>query len=399
MRQQAGILDQLHRPVGPIDVILHVRDRADQVQVELALQPLAHDLHVQQAEETAAEAKPKCHRGFGLVMERRVIELELGERVPQLLVLLGIRRIEAREHHRLDVPITRQQLDLAVLGVQHGVTRPYFPHAAHVGDHVPDFAGLELLRRLVAQLEIAYFIHFVHVIAMGTKRDLHPRFEDAVHDPNRRNRAAIPVVVGVKDEGAERGLVLATRRRHAGDYRFDQLRHAATLFGRDPEDLVGFGADQIMDFVGALVGLSARKIDLVEDGYDFQAGIHGQQEIGQGLGLDPLRRIHDQNGAFTRYERPRHLVRKVDMPGRIDKIELIQLPIFGVVAHPHGIQLDRDAALALQVHRIEDLLAHQSLVEGARELDQAVGKRRFAVVDMSNDTEIANMVLSHRAEI
>ncbi len=87
------------------------------------------------------------------------------------------------------------------------------------------------------------------------------------------------------------------------------------------------------------------------------------------------------------------------MSRRIDEIELIQLPIFGVIAHPDGVQLDRDAALALQVHRIEDLLAHESLVEGTRELDQAVGKRRFAMIDVGDDTEIANMVLTHRAEI
>ncbi len=54
-----------------------------------------------------------------------------------------------------------------------------------------------------------------------------------------------------------------------------------------------------MDLVGPLVRLRAGEIDFVEHGYDFQPGIHRQQQVGQGLGLNPLRRIHDQNGAFT----------------------------------------------------------------------------------------------------
>ena len=164
-----------------------------------------------------------------------------------------------------------------MFGVQHRVTGPYLAHAPHVRDHVPDLARLELLGRFVAQLEIADFIHFVDVVAMGAQGDLHPRLDDAVHDPDRRNRAAIAVVVRVKDEGAERGLVIATRRRHAGDDGFEQLRHPATLFCRDTQDFVRFCADQVMDFVGALVGFSAGKIDLVEDGYDLQAGVHRQQ--------------------------------------------------------------------------------------------------------------------------
>ena len=54
-----------------------------------------------------------------------------------------------------------------------------------------------------------------------------------------------------------------------------------------------------MDLLGAFVRLGAGEVDLVEDGYDFQAGVHGQQQIGQRLGLNALRRIHDQNRALA----------------------------------------------------------------------------------------------------
>ncbi len=83
----------------------------------------------------------------------------------------------------------------------------------------------------------------------------------------------------------------------------------------------------------------------------------------------------------------------------IDEIQLVQLPVFCMVTHPHRIQLDRNAALAFQIHRVEDLLAHEPLVERPGELDKSVGKRRFAVVDVGDNAEITDMILAHRAEI
>src|SRR5258706_1377939 len=66
-----------------------------------------------------------------------------------------------------------------------------------------------------------------------------------------------------------------------------------------------------------------------------------------------------------------------------------------MVVHAHRVELDRDAALALQVHRVEDLFSHQTLVERARELDEAVGQGRLAVVDVGHDTEVADVILAH----
>ena len=84
-----------------------VRRGDEQVEVELALEPLAHDLHVQQAEEAAAEAEAERLRRLGLVEERRVVQLQLLERVAQLRVVVGVGREEPGEDHRLDVLVAR----------------------------------------------------------------------------------------------------------------------------------------------------------------------------------------------------------------------------------------------------------------------------------------------------
>src|SRR5437879_13261773 len=65
-----------------------------------------------------------------------------------------------------------------------------------------------------------------------------------------------------------------------------------------------------------------------------------------------------------------------------------------MVVQAHRVQLDRDAALALQVHRVEHLLSHQALVQRARELDQAVGPGRLPMVDMGHNPEVADVILA-----
>ncbi len=79
------------------------------------------------------------------------------------------------------------------------------------------------------------------------------------------------------------------------------------------------------------------------------------------------------------------------MAGRVHEVELIGLAVPGLVGEAHGLRLDGDAALALDIHAVEHLLAHLAHLEPAAGLDQPVGKRRFAVIDMRDDREIADM--------
>ena len=54
------------------------------------------------------------------------------------------------------------------------------------------------------------------------------------------------------------------------------------------------------------------------------------------------------------------------------------------------MRLDRDAALALEVHRVEDLRFHLARLERAGDLEKAVCQRRLAVVDVRDDREVAD---------
>ena len=115
-------------------------------------------------------------------------------------------------------------------------------------------------------------------------------------------------------------------------------------------------------------------------------------DIGQRLRLDALRRVDHQQRAFARGEAPRHFIGEVDVAGRVHQVELVGLAVRGLPLEPHGLRLDRDPALLLDLHIVEHLrvAAHLALGHPAGGEDQPVGKRRLAVVDMRDDAEISD---------
>jgi hypothetical protein len=63
------------------------------------------------------------------------------------------------------------------------------------------------------------------------------------------------------------------------------------------------------------------------------------------------------------------------------------------VIETHGGGFDGDAALALQVHRVKDLLFHVAVGDGTGHLQHSVGQSTFAVIDMRDNGKIANPLL------
>ena len=79
------------------------------------------------------------------------------------------------------------------------------------------------------------------------------------------------------------------------------------------------------------------------------------------------------------------------MTRRVDEVQDIFLAVVGAVVQTHGAGLDGDAALALKLHGVEDLILHLALFNGVTLLQQAVGQRGFAVVNVGDDRKIADM--------
>ena len=78
------------------------------------------------------------------------------------------------------------------------------------------------------------------------------------------------------------------------------------------------------------------------------------------------------------------------MARRVDQVQHILLPVVRRVIEPHRAGLDGDAALALEVHVVEYLILHLALVDRAALLEQPVGQRGLAVVNVRHNGKIAN---------
>ena len=80
------------------------------------------------------------------------------------------------------------------------------------------------------------------------------------------------------------------------------------------------------------------------------------------------------------------------MSGGVDKIQVIDLTIPGLIIQTHALRLDGDAALAFNVHGIQHLMLHFTVGQATAQLDKAVSQRGLAMVDVGDDRKIANVL-------
>ena len=215
------------------------------------------------------------------------------------------------------------------------------------------------------------------------------RFEKTVDEAAVGDDALVRVVVRVEDQRAQRRRAVALRRRDALDDGLEDLVDADALLGRGQDAVVAGQPDDTLDLLARHLRLGAGQVDLVDDRDDLEVVLEGEVDIGQRLRLDALGGVDHQQGAFARGQRARHLVGEVDVAGRIDQVELVHLAVGRAVLHADGLGLDGDALLALEVHGVEHLLRHVALSERAGALEQSIGERRLAMIDMRDDDEIA----------
>src|SRR6185436_5914560 len=80
----------------------------------------------------------------------------------------------------------------------------------------------------------------------------------------------------------------------------------------------------------------------------------------------------------------------------VDQIQNVRLAILGLVVQTDSVGLDGNATLALEVHVVENLRRHVAAGDCAGQFQQTIRQRRFAVIDVGDDGEIANSCGIHR---
>ena len=79
------------------------------------------------------------------------------------------------------------------------------------------------------------------------------------------------------------------------------------------------------------------------------------------------------------------------MAGGVDEVQLVDLAVLRLVVQRDAVGLDGNTAFALQVHGVQYLGFHFASRQATAHLDETVGQRRLAMVDVGDDGEIADM--------
>lgn len=281
-----------------------------------------------------------------------------------------------------------------MLGIEDGVADFGVADGLDVSEHETDLARGKFLAgcclgRLVAEA------FDLKLLAVRPKADLLSQPDAAVEYAHQDDDAAVAVEPGVEDQGAQRRIDVALGGRHQVDDGFEDLVDACPLFGAGQHGARGVQADHGLDLLANAIGLGRGEIDLVDDRNDFEIVVQCKVGIGEGLGFYALAGVHYQQRALAGLQAARDFVRKIDVAGRIDQVELVEITVIGSVIEADGVGFDGDAALTLQVHRVENLLHHFTLGEGASDFEEPVGEGRLTVVDVRNDREIADEIAVH----
>ena len=231
----------------------------------------------------------------------------------------------------------------------------------------------------------------------GHHTDLGALADGASKQPHVRDHALVGVVGGIENQGPK-GLSLALWGRHPLHDCLQELSDSPAVLRGHKEYLVLHETECLLKLLRHALGPGNRQVYLIYDRDDGQIVLQGEVDVCEGLGLNALGGVHNQQRAFAGSQGAGDLVAEVHVTGRVDEVELVVAVAIGV-GHPDGLALDGNAALALQVHLVHELLRHVTGADGSRDLQDAVCQGGLAVVYVGNDAEIADSISVHTQAI
>ena len=366
------------------------RRRSHKVQVVFPLQALLDDLQVQKSQESAAESEAQGHGGLRLIEKGSVVQLQLLKGLPQIRILCAVCRVQSAVDHGGHLLIAGKGLLCRVLPSRDGVTHLRSGDVLDAGSHIAYHAGGKLIAGdELSRTEIAH-LHHVILRSGGHHPDGHAASDGSLLYAAEYDDALVGVINGIEDKGLKGRLRIAGGSRDLLDDHLQHFLHVKAGLCRDPGSVLRLDADDVLDLPGHPVRVRAGQVDLVDHGKDLQVVVQGQVYIGQGLGLDALGGVHHQDCSVAGSQGTGHLVVEVHVSRSVDEVEDILLSVLCLINGTDGLGLDGNASLPLQIHVVQDLGLHLPLGQKSRHLDDTVRQGGFAVVDMSNDTEVSD---------
>ena len=271
----------------------HRGGRGDQTQRELALEPLAHDVHVQQTQKAAAKSEAQRLGGFRFVSKRRIVETELFQSVAQILVLTGVGRIEATENHGLHRLEAGQRLIRGPILRRNRVADPCFRDFFDARHQKADFSRVHLRHFHRPRGKDSKAGDF-ECVAAEHHADARTLAHRSVKDTHHDYGAMIGIEPTIDNQRPQRPFRVPLRRREPVDDPFENRFRADPFLGAGKNGIRGIQSNDVLNLLLDPFRLRAGQIDLVDDRKNFQVVVQRHMNVGHRLRLDPLGRIDDQ---------------------------------------------------------------------------------------------------------
>ena len=347
---------------------------------------------MQQSKEAAAEAEAQGDGTLHFVAHGGVVELQLFQSIPQVLILGAVGGIDAGEHHGLYRPVAGQRLLGRILHSGDGVAYLGVGHGFDGGGDVAHFAGPQGIPG--TQTVRTHGAHFHHLVfrSGGHHFDVHAGLHRALLYPGVDDDATIRVVLAVKNQGLEGAVPVPRRSRHVPDDHFQHGMNVNAVFGRDFRGLLGGDADDVLNFRLHLCRTGGGQVNFVDDRQHFQTGVNGQVGVCQRLGLYTLGGVHHQHCPFAGGQGTGDFVVEVHMARRVDQVQGVDFPVVGGIVQCNSGGFDGDAPLPLQLHGVQQLFGPGPLIDGVTLFQQPVGQGGLAVVNVGDNGKIADVL-------
>ena len=234
---------------------------------------------MQQPEEPDPKAKAQGRRGFRLVDQGSVVELQLVESITQVREILGINREESRIHHWFGVLIAAKIFLRGLGSIGDSVADSGLTDILDAGDEVPDLPHRQPLSR---HHFWGYDANLKHLVCCaGTHhKDFLTVAQSTVNDADIRDDTAIRVIDRIKNEGPSRRVGHSLGSWHLSDDGIEQIADALTSLCRNSQHLRLVATNDPGDLGGMTIRLSTRQVDLVEHWNDLQISFQSQIQVG-----------------------------------------------------------------------------------------------------------------------
>ena len=297
--------------------------------------------------------------------KRGVVEAQLGERLAQLLELGGIDREQAAEHHRHAGLEAGQHLGRGLAVVGDRVADLAVGDGLDAGDDEADLARAQLGHVGGLGREDADLVEVVAPRPPPSCGSSGPCFST----PSFTRTSVTTPRYGSYQLSTSSAFSGASRSPLGAGRRLTMASSTSSM----PRPVLAetMTASDVSMPITSSISLHTRsgsadgQVDLVQDRDDLVVRFDRVIGVGQRLRLDALAGIDHQQRALAGGQRAADLVGEVDMAGRVHQVQDVGLAVLGLVVEAHGLRLDGDAALALDIHRIEHLVVELALAHRA----------------------------------